>query len=363
MKIALVHELLTMRGGAERLFKTVADMFPEAPIYTLLYNKRKLGDWFPKNRVRTSGLQNTPPFSTNHHKYLRRFPKATEKWDFSEFDLVISFSSAFVHGIKTSGKTKHICYVNTPARYLWDQTNAVQERAGKGILGPLRKLYLDDTFHRLRQWDCEAADRPDKILAASKTVQRRVEQYWRRESRVLYPPVDVSAFPVNTGAREDYYVVASTLVPYKRIRLAIEACNALGRTLKIAGEGPHKKALEKMAGPTVEFLGYVHRDQLVPLLQNARAFIFPGEEDFGIAPLEAMACGTPVIAYGQGGALETIHDKHTGEFFTEPTAESLIEAIKELESRTYVPEACHAQAIEFSTEKFREGLRKYVDNF
>jgi glycosyltransferase involved in cell wall biosynthesis len=368
MKVAIVHELLTMRGGAERLTKVVADMFPEAPVYTLLYNEKKLGDWFPRERVRTSRLQKFAKFSTNHHLYLRRFSKAVEAWNFDEYDLVISFSSAFAHGIKTNGKTKHLCYVNSPARYLWDRTFDVQNRAGW-----LQKKYLERTFHKLREWDSEAGERPDKILAASKEIKRRVELYWRRESEVLYPCIDdcwldqshvetcESASP-NQTTNKTYYALASTLVPYKRIELAIEACNKLGKTLKIAGEGPHKKSLMKIAGPTIEFLGYIDQKNLVSLLQRARAFIFPGYEDFGIAPIEAMSCGTPVIAFGKGGALETVRAGETGKFFDEPSAESLASTITDFESKNYDADACRKQAERFSREKFEAGIRHIIKN-
>jgi len=340
MKIALVHELLTMRGGAERMLRVVADMFPDAPIYTLLYDEKKLGAWFPKERVRTSSVQNIaacwplPAARFNHHLHLRKFPQAVEQWPFdsaqgdTDFDLVISFSSAFAHGIKTRGMTKHLCYVHTPARYLWDQTFDVLDRAERGFLGSLKRRYLEGTFHKLRQWDARTSERPDKILAASKAVQRRIELYWRRESEVLYPPVDIAAFPLFEGKREDYFVIASTLVAYKRIELAIEACNKGKKKLKIVGEGPHRKALEKIAGPTIEFLGYKEHSELVSLLQRASAFLFPGEEDFGIAPVEAMACGTPVIAYRGGGALETVLEGKTGEFFSEPNADSLLQILQ-----------------------------------
>ena len=188
MKIALVHELLTMRGGAERVTRVLAEMFPDAPVYTLLYNEKKLGGWFPKDRVRTSGLQpatcNLLPDTVkfNHHLYLSRFPKAIEQFDFRAFDLVISVSSAFAHGIITNGSPKHIAFINAPARYLWDRTHDVLERAGRGFLGSVRRVYLERVFHRLRIWDAEAADRADMLLAASKDVQRRIELYWRRPS-------------------------------------------------------------------------------------------------------------------------------------------------------------------------------------
>ena len=203
MKVALVHELLTMRGGAEQVLRILADMFPDAPIYTLLYDKKKLGDWFPPDRIRTSEVQRSvlhkllltthyalPTHPFNHHLYLNRFPRAIEQWNFSEFDLVISSSSAFAHGIITNGKPKHLCYVHSPARYLWDRTHDVLEQAGKEVLGPLKRSYLESTFHKLRIWDSEAAYRPDTLIAASKEVQRRIELYWRLPSTVIYPPID-----------------------------------------------------------------------------------------------------------------------------------------------------------------------------
>ncbi len=366
MKIALVHELLTMRGGAERVLRVVADMFPEAPIYTLLYDERKLGQWFPRERIRFSTLQKYSFLSKDHHLYLPFFPGAVEQWDFSEFDLVISFSSAFAHGIIVKPPTKHLSYIHTPARYLWDQTFDVLDRicpVGARHAVPLQRLkrwYLERIFHTLRQWDSKASERGDMLLAASKAVQRRIELYFRRESEVLYPPVDIDMFEINTGEREDYYVIASTLVPYKRIELAIEACNQLGRKLKIVGEGPHRKELERRARDTVEFFGYMPHEDLAALLRNARGFIFPGEEDFGIAPLEAMASGTPVIAFGKGGALETVVEGKTGIFFKEPTPESLMKTLEHFEQEKFDPMECGKQAEKFSQSRFEDGLRESI---
>lgn len=381
MKVALVHELLTMRGGAERVLRVVAKMFPEAPIYTLLYDEKKLGDWFPRERIRFSNLQKFAGLSTNHHLYLRRFPKAVESWDFSEFDLVISFSSAFAHGIMTTGKTKHISYVHTPARYLWDRTFDVLDRAcgigaqacprglsaqrymrgqPAGMSAPLKRWYLERTFHKLREWDAMASERGNLLLAASKATQRRIELYWRRESDVLYPPVEMERFPLYKGKREDYYVVVSTLAPYKRIDLAIDACNTLKKNLKIIGEGQDRKSLDRHAGKTVELLGYLTHKDLMPILQKAKGFIFPGEEDFGIAPIEAMACGTPVIAFGKGGALETVEEGKTGIFFTEPTSAALMTAIQQFERQSFDPNVCRRHAEEFSKERFEREIRAVV---
>ncbi len=355
MKVAIVHELLTMRGGAERVLRILADLFPDAPIYTLLYDEKKLGDWFPKDRVRISSIK---PFlrSYNHHLYLRQFPGAVEEWDFSQFDLVISTSSAFAHGIITNSNPKHLCYVHSPARYLWDRTHDVMREASKGPFGFLRKIYLSRVFHTLRIWDSEAADRPDKLLAASKAVQRRIELYWRRTSDVVYPPIDdfwLSPSNPNPISRPfSYFLIVSSLVRYKRIDLAIEACTKLGKHLKIVGEGPDMKRLKKLAGPTVEFYGWRQGDELRDLYTSAIATIFPGDEDFGLVPVESMACGTPVIAYRSGGALESIVEGSTGEFFDEPTSDSLQEIIEKFDQEMYSKDACLAQAKRFSRENF-----------
>ncbi len=366
MKIALVHELLTMRGGAERVLKIAADLFPEAPIHTFLYDEKKLGDWFPASRVIPSILQPWTALSTNHHFYLKHFPRAAEAWDFSGYDVVLSFSSAFAHGILTNGKPKHVCYVHSPARYLWDRTHDVMDDAGRGPLGPLKRWHLSRTFHGLRIWDTEAADRPDMLLAASKEVQRRIRLYWRRESDVLYPPIgDEWLMPrtVSAGAMQhpEYFLVVSTLARYKRIELAIEAAKLSRKRLKIVGEGPDMARLKALAGPTVEFYGWRSNDELRDLYARAEAVIFPGHEDFGLVPLEAMASGTPVIAFGEGGARETVIDGKTGAFFSEPTAESLAKAMVSFKRSAFDAAACETQAKHFGRAAFEQGLKAAVD--
>jgi len=367
-----------MRGGAERVLRILADLFPDAPIFTLLYDERKLGDWFPKDRVRTSTIQKTAermnfplstfhfPLAFNHHLYLRKFPSAVEAWDFSEFDLVISSSSAFAHGIITNGKPKHLCYVHSPARYLWDRTHDVLERAGKGILGPLKRRYLERTFRQLRIWDAENADRPDRLIAASKEVQRRIELYWRRESQVIYPPI--ADFWLEEKKQQTannpspYALIVSTLVPYKRIDIAITACNDLKTHLKIAGEGPDRGRLERMAGQTVELLGYRTEEQLKELYRDATATILPGEEDFGLVPIESMACGTPVIAFRAGGPLETIVEGKTGAFFDEPTAASLAGVLRTFKREVFDADVCRMQAGKFSRSRFEMEIRTAIES-
>ncbi len=363
-----------MRGGAEKVLRVLAEMFPDAPIYTLLYDEAKLGTWFPKERVRTSDIQHHYPLSIihhpfffNHHFYLRRFPAAVEAWDFSEFDLVISSSSAFAHGIITNGKPKHLCYVHSPARYLWDRSMDVLSRAGRGPLGPLKKCYLSRTFHKLREWDAEVSDRPDYLLAASKTVQRRIELYWRRESAVVPPPIDdfwlqdKSILSSSVLRPTSYFFIASTLVPYKRIDLAIEASNRAKLPLLIAGEGRDRRRLESLAGPTVAFLGYKDETALRELYAGATATIFPGDEDFGLVPLESLACGTPVIAYQSGGSIETLTEGVTASFFDEPTAASLQNALEHFERKNFSPDDCRTAAKRHARTDFEEAIRREVE--
>ncbi len=377
MKVALVHELLTMRGGAERVFKIISEMYPEAPIYTLLYDEKKLGEWFPKERIKTSIIQDSrfqipnSRFRFNHHRYLRKFPEAVESWDFNEFDLVISSSSAFAHGIITNGKPKHLSFVHSPARYLWDRTHDVLDRADKGLLGPIKRRYLEHTFHKLRVWDSESASRPDKLLAASKEVQRRIELYWRRESEVLYPPIDDSWMTSdnrnpeseirNSMEHPDYFLIVSTLVDYKRIDIAIEACNKTKQYLKVVGEGPALNNLKKLAGPTIEFYGYRENDELKDIITSAKALIFPGKEDFGIVPLESMSQGTPVIAFRGGGALETVSEGRTGAFFDELNPESLAKVLTDFNPNVFHNDLMLSTAAKYSRKIFEDKLNITVN--
>ncbi|PIR48663.1 glycosyltransferase family 4 protein [Candidatus Peregrinibacteria bacterium CG10_big_fil_rev_8_21_14_0_10_55_24] len=373
MRVALVHELLTIRGGAERTLKVIADMFPNAPIYTLLYDEEKLGNWFPKERIRTSTVQNSLLHTAysilhtanNHHLYLPFFPSAVEAWDFCEHDLVISSSSAFAHGIITNGKPKHLSYIHSPARYLWDRTHEVLARAGKGPLGPLKRRYLERAFHKLRLWDAEVSDRADMLIAASKEVKRRIELYWRRESSVLYPPLDDFWFEEQEGegrkSEEETYLVVSTLVPYKRIELAVDACTKGGKRLTVVGEGPERKRLEERAGSTVEFLGYQPQQKLKELYARATATIFPGDEDFGLVPLESMACSTPVVAYRKGGALETVIEGETGVYFCAPNPDDLLAALETVSAQHFDTAKLTEHTRRFSRARFEEGLHSAVD--
>lgn len=371
MKVALFHELLTMRGGAERVLRVFADMFPDAPIYTFLYDEKKLGEWFPKERVHTSILQPKHSqlsifnYQFNHHRHLSRFPAAAEALDFSEYDLVLSSSSAFAHGIITNGKPRHVSYVHSPARYLWDRTHDVQERASTGLLGPLKRAYLSRMFHKLRLWDAESAPRADLLLASSHAVQRRIELYWRLPSHVLHPPIDDAwlAQPLSRHANDDNapFIVVCTLASYKRVELAVQACTTSSLPLIVVGDGPQRTKLEAMAGNTVQFVGYKNHDELRTLYASARALIIPGEEDFGLVPVEAMTCGVPVIAYGKGGVTETVEERKTGTFFYEQTPEALAATLRVFDTAHYEAAACRHSAERFARAGFERALREHID--
>ncbi|MEK7529047.1 MAG: glycosyltransferase [Patescibacteria group bacterium] len=360
MKIALVQDFLTRLGGAERVLKVLADMYPKAPIYTLLYDEEKVGAVFPKQRVITSRLQNYSTFIRNRVKYLLpRIPQIVELWDFSGFDLVISSSTSFVHGIITGTKTRHVSYYHSPMRFAWDwHSEYVKEQNLTG----LKKAAVAYIMKDIREWDRFAGDRPDFHIANSETVRKRIKKYYRIDAgKVIHPPVDISRFSVGKS-HEDYFLIVSTLTPYKRIELAIQLFNKIGRRLVIIGDGPHKNFLQTISKPNIEFLGFKSDEAVAEYMKNCRALIFPGEDDFGITPVEAMACGKPVIAYGHGGATETIIAGKTGEFFHEPTVTSLEQGLARFfnNERSYSPLAIRRHANQFSEEVFKKKILEVI---
>jgi glycosyltransferase involved in cell wall biosynthesis len=360
MKIAFIHDFLLRQGGAERVLKTLMDMYPEAPVYTLLYDEKRMGEAFPASRVRTSGLQKFPRFIPGIHKLLFPFmPGAIESFDLSEFDVVVSSSSAYAHGVITNLETRHICYYHSPMRYAWDYTHEYLKEQKLGLLG---ELIASQLLHKVRQWDFLASDRVDVALANSKTVQDRIKKYYRKDSLIVHPPVQVERFEAH-AKHEGYFLIVSTLTPYKRIDLAVELFNRLGKRLVIIGEGSDKARLQSMAASNIDFLGFKPDSVVKEYLENCRAFIFPGEEDFGIAPVEAMACGKPVLAYRKGGLTETMVEGLTGEFFDEQNVESMEAALTQLlinENRTSAEKiAAHAQ--KFSEEAFKKKMRELIE--
>ena len=358
-KIALVHDFLLKLGGAERVLKVLSDMFPDAPIYTLLYDEQTVGNVFPKERIRTSKLQKLPKFIRKRQKYLLpKMPGAIEEMDFSEFDIVISSNSAFTHGIITNTDTKHICYCHSPMRYAWDWTH---EYIKEQNIGKIKTAAVSILLNKIRMWDQIAADRVDTYIANSKTVRNRIMKYYRKNADVIYPPVDINRFKPQKK-KENFFLIVSTITPYKKIDLAVQLFNKIGRELVIIGEGPQKKYLQSIAGPNISFLGFKSDKETAEYFKNARAFIFPGEEDFGITPVEAMASGTPVLAYGKGGVTETVIPGVTGEFFYKPTVDSMEQGLAKLliNERKYKVTKMRKQAENFSKENFIREIKEKI---
>lgn len=357
MKLAIVCSWLNQYGGAERVLEVVHDMYPEAPVFTSIYWPEALPDAYRSWDIRPSFLNRLPGIKRRHQAFLPLYPLGFESLDLRGYDVVLSVTSAFGHGVMTLAETQHICYCLTPARFLWN-TRGYMEREGVGGLG---RLALQPFLRSLRRWDRVAADRVDQFIAISRTVQRRIRKHYRRESEVIYPPVQAD-HPISSQEPEDYFLIVSRLVPYKRIDIAVRAFNELGLPLRIIGDGRDRASLEAMANPNIEFLGYLPDDERVrEQMGRCRALLFPGEEDFGLTPLEAMAVGRPVIAYGAGGALETVEEGRTGLFFREPTPESLIEAVEELDRHDFCPAYLQRHAQRFGVARFREELGAAIE--
>ena len=337
------------------MLEVIHAMYPEAPIYTSIFWPEALPPAYRDWDIRPSFLDRFPFIHRHHQWYLPFYPYAFEGFDFSDYDLVLSITSAFAHGVITSPKTLHICYCLNPARFLWDYHNYV---AREGV-GHLVRLVLPLFLYNLRLWDRLAADRVDHFLAISHTVQQRIRKFYGRDAEVIYPPVDAKRFSPS-AERDDYFLISSRLVPYKRIDLAVKAFNQLGLPLYIIGDGRDRHALETMAAPNVRFLGRVNDEALAHYLSRCRAFIFPGEEDFGIAPLEAQAAGRPVIAYAGGGALETVVEGKTGLFFHEPTPEALAETVRRFNDADFDPSAIREHALRFDRAAFQQKFADFV---
>lgn len=358
-KIALVHDFLLKLGGAERVLKVFADMYPDAPIYTLLYDEKAVGEIFPKDRVITSDLQKYPKFVRERQKYLfPLMPKAIEKFDLSDYDIVLSSNTAYSHGIITNTSTKHYCYCHSPMRYAWDWTHEYMQEQN---LGRIKRGLATYMLNKVRMWDQVSADRADKYIANSKTVHGRIKKYYRKEAPIIYPPVDISRF-TPTKKHANYFLIVSTITPYKRIDLAVNLFNKIGKQLVIIGDGPQRGYLESIAAPNVSFLGFKDDKEVAEYMMNCRAFIFPGEEDFGIAPVEAMACGKPILAYAKGGVTESVIEGVTGEFFKRPTIESMEDGLGRLimNENKYHPMTIRKQAEKFSESKFKRHIRELV---
>jgi len=358
-KVAIVHYYLISVRGGERCFHTIAQAFPDADLYSVVYDPASQPAWLAKRRMTTSFLQHVPGSKKFFRQFFMFYPFAAEQFDLSGYDVVISSSAGFMHGVLTPPETLHVCYCYNPFRYAWNWYHNFIASSN-----PIARLILAPLLTWVRTWDAGASQRPDHFVAISKVTQQRIQKYYRRNSDIIYPPVDLTQFSLpasDTPPQHDYFLAFSELVPYKKMDVVVAAFNQLGLKLIVVGDGPQLAQLKQMAGPNISFRGRVADDVLPGLYQNARALIFMPKEDFGIIPLEAMACGTPVIAYGAGGALETVVADTTGLFFAEQTPQSLIDAVQRFEQSAFDPQIIRAQAQQFGATDFQQQILSYVD--
>lgn len=367
MKVAIVHDWLVTYAGAERVLEQLINVFPDADLYSLVDFLEPEKRGFIKNKpVHTSFIQKLPKAKKKYRNYLPLMPLAIEQFDFRGYDLVISSSHCVAKGVITGPDQKHICMCYSPVRYAWDLQGQYLKESGldKGLKGWIAKLIL----HYIRLWDLRTANGVDEFIAISKYIQRRIWKVYKRESEVIYPPVDVDAFTL-CEEKEDFYMTASRMVPYKKMDLIVDAFSKMpDKKLIVIGDGPDFEKIKAKAGKNVKLMGYQPYEVLKEYMQKAKAFIFASEEDFGITPIEAQACGTPVIAFGKGGALETVigldKENSTGIFFKEQTIESICKAIDkfELQYGYYLPINCRKNAEKFNIERFVNAIDNYVKN-
>lgn len=361
-KIAIIHDWLTNMGGAEPLVLEIHKLFPKAPIYTSVYDPEKTAA-FKGIDVRTTTLQTKLPKKLRYKHVL--WPtfraKAFRELDLSEFDVIISSSSAEAKSVrKTRPGQVHIAYIHTPPRYYWSHYEEFRREFNFGALTPIIRPFIPYFVKKMRKLDLESTKDIDVFIANSTVTQERIKEYYGKPSTVIYPPVEVDKFTPPPKGERDGYVIWGRHVPYKRFDLAIKAANQLGAKLTIAGAGPDTERLKSLAGPTVKFVGRISDEALVKLAQTSKAFLFPNEEDFGISAVEALAAGTPVIAYKKGGALDIVQDGETGVFFEKQTVKSLVEAMKRFEMMSFLPATLHRKAKRFDKSLFDTKIQKIV---
>ena len=360
MRVAIIHEFVVRMGGAERVLSKLIELFPDADVYSLVYDERLTKNFYANTLFKGSYVQKLPSFLRRRYwMFANKFTAEVENWDLSEYDLVISSSNSFSHGVITNSNCLHVCYYHSPARYVWDWKN--EYLLEKNIFG-WKKILVDWITHKQRIWDFQASRRPDVRIANSKHVQKRISKYYKLDSQVIYPPVDIQRFKPSNDI-ENYYLIVSTLTPFKRIDLAIEACNELNYKLKIIGDGKDINRLRKLANKSenIEFMGFCSDEKVSEMMSKCKGFVFCGEEDFGITPVEVMASGRPVLAYKKGGLLETIIEGKTGLFFENSTVESLKKKWEEFDNwidNDFQSQDCTRQALNFSEDIFK---KKFLD--
>jgi glycosyltransferase involved in cell wall biosynthesis len=356
MKVAIVHDYLSQFGGAERVVSEMARIFRDAPIYTSIFHPEMTWSEFNHYQVFTSWLQNVPGSKRHFKLLLPLYPIVFEQMYFENYDVVISSASSFAKGINVSSDAIHICYCHAPTRFLWSFDDYLSRQG----IGTWSRNFLRPVIDSLQHWDLCAARKPDYFLANSSVVKQRIARIYGRDAQVIHPPVNVHRFAV-AHKSENFYLIVSRLLSYKRIDVAVEAFNRLGLPLVIVGDGPDRGYLERLAKSNVTFTGYLNDTKVLDYFYRCRAFVFPGEEDFGIAPLEANACGKPVIAYRAGGTLDTVLEGKSGLFFNEQNAESLVQAVQASQKVAWDPEEIRMHAETFCPENFQRKMINFVD--
>lgn len=362
MKKALIHDWYYTNGGAEKVihsFNNIWDDFDHFALIDFLdENDRKYIFTGKNTKVKTSFIQKLPTSKSNHRKFLQLFPLAIEQFDLSEYDLIVSSSASIAKGVITNANQLHVSYVHSPMRYAWDLYHQyIKESKLKGIKGWYAKRILS----KIRLWDVINTNRVDYLIANSNYIARRIKKVYRREAKVIYPPVDIESFSLEVN-KENYYVTASRLVSYKKIDLIVKAFSKMkDKKLIVIGEGPEMNKIKNIKSSNISVLGHVSFSDMVKYLQCAKAFVFASEEDFGIVPVEAQACGTPVLAYGKGGALETVREGISGHFFYNQSVKSIIEGVKKMENTKFDPEVVRENALKFSKERFEKEFKETVE--
>ncbi len=360
MKVALVHDWLTGMRGGEKVLEVVCGMYPDADIHTLFHWRGSVSPAIERHRIRTSFLQHLPMARTQYRRFLPLFPFAIERFDLDGYDLVISSSHCAAKGVVAPGRARHVCYCHSPMRYAWDQFEAYFGPARVGAVAS-RWLYRP-VLSRLARWDAATAVRVHRFVANSAHVAGRIRRYYNREATIVYPPVDTVFFHPARVAPESHFLIVSALVPYKRVEVAIDACRRVGAPLRVVGDGPDRERLGRISGSDVTFLGQLTNEQVRDEYQRAQAVIMPGEEDFGIVPVEAQACGRPVVALARGGALETVTDGDTGVLFPEATAASLGDALRRIGTMSFDSSRIRASAERFSTDRHARAMQDVIDD-
>jgi glycosyltransferase involved in cell wall biosynthesis len=357
--VALVHDWLTGMRGGEKVLEAICELYPAAPIYTLIHERGKVSPAIESHPIRTSFVQRLPGATGRYRHFLPLFPAAVELFDLDSFDLVISTSHCAVKSCVRPGKAVHISYCHSPMRYAWDQ---FESYFGAAQVGAAQNRLLRPIMAGLARWDRSTASRVDVFIANSRYVAERIRRYYNRESTVVYPPVDTTFYrPDDTrGHSRSGFLVVSALVPYKRLDVAIDACRRLGASLTIVGTGPERARLEASAGPDVRFLGWRSNDEIRQLYRESTAVLLPGVEDFGMVPVEAQACGCPVVAFGEGGAAETVADGHTGVLVAELSGDAFAEALDKTRTSAFDEGVLREHALQFAPARFRNGFQRVV---